>query len=33
VEALMKYVSGNWKRNHTPQGLLKWVEKLHGWRR
>ncbi|OUR67737.1 hypothetical protein A9Q73_04960 [Bermanella sp. 47_1433_sub80_T6] len=28
-----KYVAGEWKRNHAPQGLLKWVEKLHGWRR
>jgi len=28
-----KYVAGEWKRNHAPQELLKWVEKLHGWRR
>ena len=28
-----KYVAGEWKRNHAPQGLLKWVKKLHGWRR
>lgn len=28
-----KYVAGEWKRNHAPQGLLKIVEKLHAWRR
>ncbi|MEH6346584.1 MAG: FAD-dependent oxidoreductase [Bermanella sp.] len=28
-----KYVAGEWKRNHAPQNLLKWVEKLHAWRR
>ena len=28
-----KYVAGEWKRNHAPQGLLKLVEKLHTWRR
>lgn len=28
-----KFVAGNWKRNHQPAGLLKWVEKLHNWRR
>jgi pyruvate/2-oxoglutarate dehydrogenase complex dihydrolipoamide dehydrogenase (E3) component/uncharacterized membrane protein YdjX (TVP38/TMEM64 family) len=28
-----KYVAGEWKRNHAPQGLLKLVEKLHNWRR
>lgn len=28
-----KYVAGNWKRNHAPKGLLKWVEKFHTWRR
>ena len=28
-----KYVAGNWKRNHQPHGLLKWVEKFHAWRR
>jgi len=28
-----KYVAGEWKRNHAPQGLLKFVEKMHGWRR
>ena len=28
-----KYVAGNWKRAHAPQGLLKWVERYHGWMR
>ncbi len=28
-----KYVAGEWKRNHAPQKLLQWVEKLHAWRR
>lgn len=28
-----KFVAGNWKRNHQPHGLLKWVERLHRWRR
>lgn len=28
-----KYVAGNWKRANQPHGLLKWVEKLHNWRR
>lgn len=28
-----KYVAGNWKREHQPITLLKWVKKLHNWRR
>ncbi len=28
-----KYVAGVWKRKHTPQGLLIWVERYHNWRR
>jgi pyruvate/2-oxoglutarate dehydrogenase complex dihydrolipoamide dehydrogenase (E3) component/uncharacterized membrane protein YdjX (TVP38/TMEM64 family) len=28
-----KYAAGNWKRAHAPQGLLKWVERYHGWMR
>lgn len=28
-----KYVAGNWKREHQPHGLLKWVERFHNWRR
>ncbi len=28
-----KYVAGNWKRNHAPKRLLKWVERFHTWRR
>lgn len=27
-----KYVAGEWKRAHAPQGLLKLVEKFHRWR-
>lgn len=28
-----KYVAGNWKRAHTPQRLLAWIERFHAWRR
>lgn len=28
-----KYVAGNWKRAHAPQGVLKWVERYHAWMR
>jgi len=28
-----KYAAGEWKRAHAPQGLLRWVERLHTWRR
>ena len=28
-----KFVAGNWKKDHQPHGLLKWVERLHQWRR
>jgi len=28
-----KYVAGEWKRNHAPQTILRWLEKYHGWRR
>ncbi|QSB02591.1 FAD-dependent oxidoreductase [Methylomonas sp. EFPC1] len=28
-----KYVAGVWKRNHAPQGLLKWLGRYHAWRR
>ena len=28
-----KYVAGNWKKAHAPQGLLAWVERFHTWRR
>ncbi len=28
-----KYVAGNWKKAHAPEGLLKLVEKFHNWRR
>ena len=27
-----KFVAGNWKREHQPHALLKWVEKFHKWR-
>lgn len=28
-----KYVAGAWKRAHAPQGILRWVERYHAWRR
>jgi dihydrolipoamide dehydrogenase len=28
-----KYVAGVWKRNHAPEGLLRWVGRFHNWRR
>jgi len=28
-----KYVAGEWKRDHAPQTVLKWLEKYHTWRR
>ncbi len=28
-----KYVAGEWKRAHAPQGLLRWVERYHSWMR
>jgi len=28
-----KYAAGQWKRAHAPQGLLRWVERFHRWRR
>ena len=28
-----KYAAGEWKRAHQPLSLLRWVEKLHTWRR
>jgi pyruvate/2-oxoglutarate dehydrogenase complex dihydrolipoamide dehydrogenase (E3) component/uncharacterized membrane protein YdjX (TVP38/TMEM64 family) len=28
-----KYVAGEWKRAHQPLALLRWVERLHAWRR
>jgi pyruvate/2-oxoglutarate dehydrogenase complex dihydrolipoamide dehydrogenase (E3) component len=28
-----KYAAGEWKRAHAPQGLLRWVERFHAWRR
>ena len=28
-----RYAAGEWKRTHAPEGLLKLLEKLHGWRR
>lgn len=28
-----KYAAGEWKRAHAPQGLLRWVERFHRWRR
>jgi len=28
-----KYVAGQWRRDHAPQALLKWLEKFHRWQR
>jgi len=28
-----RYVAGQWKRAHQPLRLLRWVERLHAWRR
>jgi pyruvate/2-oxoglutarate dehydrogenase complex dihydrolipoamide dehydrogenase (E3) component len=28
-----KYVAGVWKRNHAPQGLLRWAGRFHAWQR
>jgi pyruvate/2-oxoglutarate dehydrogenase complex dihydrolipoamide dehydrogenase (E3) component/uncharacterized membrane protein YdjX (TVP38/TMEM64 family) len=28
-----KYVAGEWKRAHQPLRVLRWVERLHAWRR
>ena len=28
-----KYAAGEWKRAHAPQGVLRWLERYHGWRR
>ncbi len=28
-----KYAAGEWKRAHAPEGVLKLLERLHGWRR
>lgn len=28
-----KYVAGQWKKQHAPEGILKWLEKYHTWLR
>jgi len=28
-----KFAAGNWKRANKPEGLLRWVERYHAWRR
>jgi hypothetical protein len=28
-----KYAAGEWKRAHAPQGLLRWIERYHRWKR
>jgi pyruvate/2-oxoglutarate dehydrogenase complex dihydrolipoamide dehydrogenase (E3) component/uncharacterized membrane protein YdjX (TVP38/TMEM64 family) len=28
-----KYAAGEWKRAHAPQGVLRWLDRLHAWRR
>ncbi|MDA3904330.1 MAG: FAD-dependent oxidoreductase [Desulfuromusa sp.] len=33
LSEMNKYAAGEWKRAHTPEKLLGWVEKYHTWRR
>ena len=28
-----KYAAGEWKKNHAPEKILKWLEKYHSWTR
>jgi pyruvate/2-oxoglutarate dehydrogenase complex dihydrolipoamide dehydrogenase (E3) component len=28
-----KFAASEWQKKHKPEGLLKWVEKFHTWRR
>ena len=28
-----KFAAGEWKKAHKPEGLLRWVERFHGWQR
>ncbi|MDQ2068900.1 FAD-dependent oxidoreductase [Natronospira bacteriovora] len=28
-----KFAAGNWKKAHAPEGVLRWLERLHAWRR
>ncbi|WOA32246.1 FAD-dependent oxidoreductase [Alloalcanivorax xenomutans] len=28
-----KYAAGEWKKNHKPERLLRWVERFHAWQR
>ena len=28
-----KYAAGQWKKAHKPEGVLRWVERFHDWRR
>jgi len=28
-----KMAAGNWKRAHAPQGMLRWAERFHAWKR
>lgn len=28
-----KYAAGNWKKAHSPESLLRWVQRYHDWRR
>jgi pyruvate/2-oxoglutarate dehydrogenase complex dihydrolipoamide dehydrogenase (E3) component len=28
-----KYAASEWRKAHLPHGLLRWVERLHAWRR
>ena len=28
-----KFAAGQWKKAHAPQGVLRWLERYHTWRR
>ena len=28
-----KFAAGEWKKAHKPEGVLRWVERFHDWRR
>jgi len=28
-----KFAAGEWKKAHKPEGVLRWVERFHNWRR
>ena len=28
-----KFAAGEWKKAHKPEGVFRWVERFHNWRR